>query len=205
MSRQVDVDAEQLIRSIREGDREALGVLLERYRSYLGLLARLQIHGRLQGKADASDIVQETFLLADDRFDQFRGSAELELLAWLREILASRLATLVRRYYGTQLRDARLERDLAAELDRSSQSLDQALLRDQSSPISRAVRRERSVLLAEALDQLPADYREVIVLHQLRNLAFPEVAQRMQRTPEAVRKLWIRALGQLKQLLGDAI
>jgi RNA polymerase sigma-70 factor (ECF subfamily) len=202
----VQLDAERMIRLAREGDREAMGVLLEQYRGYLKLLARLQIHRRLQGKADASDIVQETCLQADACFGQFRGDCEAELLAWLRSILGSQMATLVRRYYGTQLRDPRLERELAAELDRSSQALDAALMMNRSSSPSRSVaRREQAVLLAEALEQLPSDYREVIILHHLQELSFSEVAGRMQKTPDAVRKLWIRALGQMKKLLGDQI
>ncbi len=119
-------DAQSMICQAREGDREALGTLLENYRDYLRLLARLQIHGRLQGKADASDIVQETFLQATACFGDFRGCVEAELMAWLRRILASRISTLVRHFYGTQLRDARLERDVERELDRSSRSLDRA-------------------------------------------------------------------------------
>ncbi len=196
-------DAQSMIGLAREGDRAALGLLLEHYRDYLRLLARLQIHRRLQGKADASDIVQETFLQATACFGDFRGRAEPELMAWLRRILASRLSMLVRHYYGTQLRDARLERDVEQELERSSQSLDGALIGRPSSPSVRAIRREQAVRLAQALEKLPEHYREVIILHHLQQLSFPEVARRMQNTPEAVRKLWIRALGQIKTILGD--
>ncbi|MGH7140903.1 MAG: hypothetical protein ACREHD_34670, partial [Pirellulales bacterium] len=56
-----------LLTRARLGDGNALGALLEFYRSYLALLARLSIDRRLQGKADASDLVQETFLQAGRR------------------------------------------------------------------------------------------------------------------------------------------
>jgi RNA polymerase sigma factor (sigma-70 family) len=65
-----------------------------------------------------------------------------------------------------------------------------------------AVRREQSVLLAEALDNLPPDYREVIILRNLQGLSFPEVAQRMSRSVDSVTKLWARALVQLRRHLG---
>src|SRR5579864_9421780 len=109
-------DAVQLLTEARAGRGEALGQLLEGYRRYLVLLARLQIERNLQGKADPSDLVQETFLEAHRDFAQFRGTTEAELLGWLRRMLASNLANLVRRYKTTKGRNVRLERDLAAEI-----------------------------------------------------------------------------------------
>jgi len=90
-----------LLQQARAGDRDALGRLLEGYRPYLLLLARMQIGRRLQGKADASDAVQEAFLGAHRDFGKFRGDSEREFLAWLRQVLASVLANLVRHYQGT--------------------------------------------------------------------------------------------------------
>jgi RNA polymerase sigma-70 factor (ECF subfamily) len=64
----VGQDPEQMLQLAQAGDGEALGQLLELYRNYLTLLARLQINRRLQGKVDASDLVQETFLKAHGHF-----------------------------------------------------------------------------------------------------------------------------------------
>src|SRR5262249_37876431 len=86
---------EQLLRSAR-ADSRSFGQLLERYRSYLALLARLQIDRRLQGKLDEEDLVQQTFLLAHRHFVQFRGTTEHELATWLRRILASCVANALR-------------------------------------------------------------------------------------------------------------
>jgi RNA polymerase sigma-70 factor (ECF subfamily) len=195
-------DCEQLLASVRAGDELALGRLLERYRAYLTLLARLQIGRRLQGKADPADMVQETFLEATRQFVQFRGDSEPELAAWLRQILAGCLGHLVRRYLGTQARDIRLERALEDELGCSSQALGQGLAARQSTPSQRASRREQAVLLADALDLLPADYREVIILRHLEGLTFPQVAARMEKTLDSVEKLWVRALPRLRRALG---
>src|SRR5271166_881667 len=114
-------EPEALLQRARAGDGKALGALLERYRGYLALLVRVQIGRRLQGKAGASDLIQDTFLDAQRCFDSFRGATEAEVLGWLRAILAGNLANLVRRYLGTKRRDVRLEQELAAELDESSQ------------------------------------------------------------------------------------
>jgi RNA polymerase sigma-70 factor (ECF subfamily) len=178
------------------------GGLLERYRNYLTLLARVQIGRRLQGKVDAADLVQETFLQAHRDFDQFRGTTEDELTAWLRQILAHQTAMCVRRYYATQRRDVRLERELAVELDQSSRVLDEGLLARSNSPSHEAARREQAVLLADALGELTEDYREVIVLRHMEGLSFPEVARQMGRTVDSVKKLWPRAMVQLRRALG---
>jgi RNA polymerase sigma-70 factor (ECF subfamily) len=177
---------------------------LELYRNYLDLLARVQIGRRLRQKVDASDLVQETFLKAHRDFAQFRGQGEAEWIAWLRQILALNLAHLVRRYCGTRRRDVRLERDLADDLAQSSQLLDQALVARQSSPSSQAARREQAVLLADALGNLPSDYREVIILSHLEGLSFPEVADRMGRSVNSVKNLWARALARLRSSLGES-
>src|SRR5438128_1632994 len=169
----------------------------------LTLLARQQIGRRLQGKVDAADLVQETFLQAHRDFGQFRGTTEEELIGWLRQILAHSLAMCMRRYYGTQRRNVRLERELAGELDQSSQVLDHGLLARSSSPSHQAARREQAVLLADALGQLPEDYREVIILRHMEGLTFPEVAQRMGRSVNSVKKLWPRAMVQLRRALGE--
>ncbi len=159
----VHSDYERLLRAARAGDDGALGALLDLYRAYLSLLARLQIGRRLQGRLDPSDLVQETFLAAGNSFDQFRGMAEAELTAWLRQIMASKVADMVRHNTAGR-RDVRLERQLEEDLDRSSHALSGLLVVPGSSPSQHAVRRENAVLLADALDALPTDYREVLIL-----------------------------------------
>jgi RNA polymerase sigma-70 factor (ECF subfamily) len=182
----------------------ALGRRLEGYRDYLTILARLQIGRRLQGKVDPADLVQETFLHAVRDWATFRGSSERELAGWLRQILAARLADLFRRYCGTQGRDVRQEQALQVELDQSSQVLDGGLVADLSSPSAQAAQHEQATWLAQALERLPEDYRQVLVLHHLEACAFPEVARRMGRSVEAVKKLWARALARLRQSVGGA-
>jgi RNA polymerase sigma-70 factor (ECF subfamily) len=204
MNRLPDQDPEQLLRLARAGDGTALGQLFELYRGYLELLARLQIGRRLQGKVDAADLAQETFLQAHDCFDQFRGSSEGELVSWLRQILASRLEKLIRHYCGTQRRDVRLERQLVVELDQSSRLMDQGLADPASSPSQRAVQREQAVRLADALRRLPEESREVLILHHLQGLSMPDVARRLGRTLDSVKNRWLRGLARLRQLMGEA-
>src|SRR5438445_13375943 len=69
---------DDLLRAARAGDADARGRLLDGYRNYLTLLARLQLGRTLRGKADPADLVQETFLRAHRDFAQFRGATEAE-------------------------------------------------------------------------------------------------------------------------------
>jgi len=193
--------AEQLLALARSGNGAALGRLLESYRSYLLLLARLQIGRRLQSKVEPADVVQETFLAAHRHFGQFQGASAGELVCWLRQVLASRLANMVRHYCGTKGRDPELEQQLAHELEASSQALDVGLVAPDTSPSQRAVRREQAVLLAHALEQLPEHYREVLIRHHLQGFSLPEVAGQLGRSLDSVKNIWLRALARVRQTL----
>jgi RNA polymerase sigma-70 factor (ECF subfamily) len=193
--------AATLLQAARRGDESAFGRLLEAYRDYLRLLARLEVGHRLQAKIDASDLVQETFLQASRAFDEFRGQTERELLVWLRKILASRLSKTFRHYYGTQRRDLQIER----ELGRSSQALQAMLEMSQTSPSEGAIRSERAFALASAVERLPDDYRDVIALRHIQGLPFDQVSREMNRSLGSVEKLWARALGRLRRELEGSL
>lgn len=195
----MEEDVASLLQRARTGDNAVLGQLLESYHNYLRLLARIEIGRRLQGKIDASDIVQETFLDAHRHFANFRGQAEAQFVQWLRAILAGTLANVVRRYLGTQARDLNLERQLTADLDQSSCALAQLLVDPHSSPSQQAIRGEQTLRVTHALSRLAEDYQTVLILRHLEGLTFPQVAERMGRTVDSVEKLWLRGLTKLRQ------
>lgn len=197
----IPLDLEQKLAEAQQGNAAVLGELLEQYRAYLNLLARVQIGRHLAGKVDASDVVQEAFLRAGRDFARFRGRSEGELLAWLRRILACTLVDETRRHAAS--RDANLEARLVAALDHSSQVLGQRLACAGSTPSQQSVRREEAVLLADALARLPEHYREVLVLRHVEDLSFPEAARRMGRSLDSVKHLWIRAVAALRQAYGS--
>jgi RNA polymerase sigma-70 factor, ECF subfamily len=180
---------------------EVLNRLLESYRNYLRLLARSGIGDGLRGKADPSDVVQEALLKAHQHFAQFRGQTEPELIAWLRKILARNLADLARRYCAVEGRQVARERSLEELLDQSSDALAQLVATEGSSPSEAAQRREMSVVLADALAELDADYRDVLVLRSIEERDWDDVAREIKRSPGAVRLLWARALKRLRPLI----
>jgi RNA polymerase sigma-70 factor (ECF subfamily) len=185
-----------------EADAEVHGRLLERFREYLRLLARLQLGPRLQGKFDPSDVVQQTLLEAFAKREQFRGG-EAERAAWLRQILAHNLADALRAFDQAK-RNAGRERSLEAAIQESSARLGAWLAGGQSSPSQRAQRHEEAVRLAEALAELPVDNREALVLHYCESLPLAETAGRMGRTTASVAGLLKRGLKQLRERLHES-
>jgi RNA polymerase sigma-70 factor (ECF subfamily) len=176
---------------------------LVRYRDYLRLLARTQLGPRLRVKLDASDVAQQVILRAHEARAQFRGTTEAEKLAWLRAILASVLAAVVRRFEAG-VRDVGRERSLEGDLERSSARLAGLLAAEQTSPSQRAERGEDLLRLSAALARLPRDQREVVELHHLNGLSVAEVADEMGRTRQAVVGLLFRGLKKLRELFRES-
>jgi RNA polymerase sigma-70 factor (ECF subfamily) len=170
-------------------------------RDYLRILASLQMGTQLRGKLDASDIVQQTILLAHTNRDQFRGATEAEWLGWLRAILANVLASVIREY-ETAARSVSRELSLEAELERSAVRLEHILAADQSTPSGLVMKAEELFRLAHAMVALPVDQRTAIELHHLKGFKVAEVALAMGRTRPAVVGLLFRALKRLRELLG---
>jgi RNA polymerase sigma-70 factor (ECF subfamily) len=108
-SQRARADVEALIAGACGGDESSIEELLSHFRAYLTLLASRQIQRRLRPRVSPSDVVQETMLRAHLNFGQFRGRTERELLAWLREILLSRLARFVEQHILAAKRDIRRE------------------------------------------------------------------------------------------------
>ncbi len=189
-----------MIAAARQAEPGAVARLLEAYRHYLRFVARTCLTRALAGKADASDLVQETLLKAHHNFATFRGVSEAELAAWLRQILAQNVAQLVRRF-RTTARDVQRERSMEDLISRSSTAIAGVVSASGTSPSMAAERRDTGLVLAEALQQLSDEHREVILLRNVEELSWPEIADRMQRTPDAARMLWTRALRQLRPLI----
>jgi RNA polymerase sigma-70 factor (ECF subfamily) len=194
-------DPLQLLAAARAGDNQALGALVNGYRNYLQLLARVQVDRQLRRRLSASDLVQETLTRACRGFREFRGVSEQELLAWLRTIMVHSLRKAVEReikaYKRTVWREVPLHVAVAA-MENSSAQLDQALLCSLAIPAEQAETREMVAVVADRLAQLPEQYREIIILRNLEGLRFDEVAQRLGKSVGAARVMWVRALNQLR-------
>jgi RNA polymerase sigma-70 factor (ECF subfamily) len=195
-------EAERWLTLARDGSSEALGQALEACRGYLLLIARQQLADDLRAKAGASDLVQQTFLEAQRDFGQFQGKSEAQLLAWLRRLLLNNLATFARDYRETAKRAVGREVMLPASDSRLPSITNFAA--NVPSPSTQAIAHEQADAMRHLLDRLPEDYRIVLLLRHQEELSFEDIGKRMNRTANAARKLWVRALELLQQKWDDS-
>jgi RNA polymerase sigma-70 factor (ECF subfamily) len=175
---------------------------LERFRSYLLLLARARLDPLVRAKVGASDVVQQTLLEAHGDLARFRGQTVGEQVAWLRQILARNLANVVRDLRRDK-RDVAREQPLQAALEESASRLEDWLAAEQSSPSQQVERHERAVRLADALAALPENQREAIVLRHWQGCSLVEIGERLGCTTAAVTGLLHRGLRNLRKQLHD--
>ena len=187
------------IQAARAGSEAALGRLLEAFRPLLLGIAERELDGDLRAKISPSDLVQETFLGGFPAFPRFVGETEEELRAWLCRILHNRLADVRDRYQQTAKRQVSREQPL----DPAAVDGQPPLANDTPSPSSHARRREDAERLEAALAQLSEEHRQVIHLRHREHKSFAEAAQTMNRSQDAVQKLWVRAIQKLREILGS--
>lgn len=174
----------------------------ERFRSYLRLLARMQLDQGLRSKLDPSDIVQQTLLQAHRAMGDFRGQSDAEMAAWLRQILARNLSHAVRDF-GRDKRNVNRERSMHAAVDASSARLEAWLAAEQSSPSQQAQHNEQVLQLCNALEQIPESQREAVQLHYWQGCTLAEIAERLDRTPAAAAGLLKRGMRKLRELMQE--
>ena len=192
-----------LIRRARQGDAESRERLFALLRSYLGFAARAQLESWLKVKVDASDLVQQTMLEAHRDFDRFQGGSEGQLLAWLRKILLHNVADFVRHYRGTAKRQVRREVPFGNPAASGPLVGAPEPAAPGATPSQEFLRRDNELRLVDALEKLPPDYQEVILLRNLQRLPFSEIAEQMGRSRPAVQMLWKRAIDKLRDVMED--
>jgi RNA polymerase sigma-70 factor (ECF subfamily) len=178
-----------------------LGPVLDGFREYLRLLARLQLSARLAGKIDLSGVVQQTLLEAYQARDGFPPDAAQQA-AWLRRALANNLTDEIRRL-GSRGKGRVEEQSLEQALEASSARMEAWLAREESTPGRGAIHREQLARLAEALLRLSEDQRVAVELHHLQGLSLADVGQHLGRSREAVAGLVFRGLKHLRTHLAD--
>ena len=172
------------------------------YRGYLSFLARRHLSKRYNGKVDHSDIVQQTLLNAFSARAQCQGKKEFEILAWLRQILVHVIAHATRELH-TKKRDINRENSIAADLDASSMRLESFLAGKEPCPSQALVSKDSLRMVAAAIESLPDEQRQVIVLLYWEEKKIREIAEEVGKSVVAVSGLLHRARVQLRQLLSD--
>jgi RNA polymerase sigma-70 factor (ECF subfamily) len=174
-----------LARQASGGDRDAFDEIVRRLGPRLALLVRSRMGKRVRARTEVEDVVQETFTRAFQTLSGLEWRGEEAFFSWLGRIAEHLLWNVSQRVSAAPLA---LEKEIPAEGD---------------SPGKRLRRQERLERLERSLASLPADYRQVLTLAKLERLPIDDIARRMERSPNAVKKLLARALQELKQAFGD--
>lgn len=196
-------DGLRLLERARAGDAAARDEMFVRHRDRLRRMVELRLDRRLQGRIDASDVIQEAHLEIAGRLDDYLRDPKLPLFLWMRLVVGERLGKLHREHLGTQMRDARRELSLYRDPlpAASSAALAAQLLGRLTSPTHAAVRAEQMVRVQEALNALDPIDREVICLRHFEGLSRAETAQVLGIEEAATAKRLVRALTRLKKEL----
>jgi RNA polymerase sigma-70 factor (subfamily 1) len=189
-----------LLQEARTGSAEALGRLFEGCRPYLLLVARRELRVSLRAKLDAADLVQDTFIEAQCDFIHFRGETETQLLGWLRGILRHNLMDATRRFHACCRCLAQEVRLLSVRADSASRG---SVLVEGRTACEKLIAKECRRAIDDALEDLPPSYRRVFQLRYDERQSFAEIGLALHRSPEAVRKLWGRALQRLRHQLRE--
>lgn len=193
---------EQLLDAARQGDENALAILVERHRERLERMVRLRMDRRLQGRVDPADVVQEAYLAVRRKFAQSQADARLPFFLWLRLEVGQKLVDLHRFHLGAQIRDAGQEVSLhrGALPQVTSVSLAEHLLGKLTSASHAAMRVELKLRVQEALNSMDPHDREVLILRHFEELSNTETAQVLGIKPSAAVNRYVRALKRLKDV-----
>ena len=184
-------------------DSGVLGKLLQRYYNYLRLMAAAQLGRGIARRVSPSDVVQEAMLAAHRDFEGFQGSTAEEFAAWLRTILSRALIREFERHLTAGKRDVRREISLdtlAGDLESSCAMAASLVAPNVDDPAIIVSVAEEARRVADLVARLPNDYQTVVILKNFASLDNREVARRMNRSEQAIRLLWMRALRRLRQL-----
>ena len=184
----------ELMERIKQGDREALSLLLDTHRRRLAILAHYRLGPQLRSLVEIDDILQETLLKAYLQFDQFTYRTPGSFMRWITRIMDHVIADAARHHgrkkrQATQLLPFRSDSNPGGPEPSDSRTPSRLLAQD-----------EGLHTLMRELDELPDDYREVILLARIESLSTREVAERMGKSREAVALLLHRAVKRFKQL-----
>lgn len=199
-----DPETARLLDLAARGDVAATGELLEKHRDRLARMVRLRLDPRLRPRLGISDVLQEAWLEASQRIDEYFRNPDVPFYVWLRFITAQRVLTAHRRHIAAQGRDVGREQPLGgAGLSATSVAIAAELIGRGTTPSGIAAQSELREKLTAALESMEPIDREVLALRHFEQLSNSEVARVLGIDSDAASKRYVRALRRLRETLGD--
>ncbi len=176
-------DEAQLVAGAKQRDEAAIRAIIRRYNQSLFRLAR-----GILGDNDAEDALQEAYLHAFRGIGEFRGEASLR--TWLGRIVVNTARERLRRRRRAARLGACGEDVIAFPLASANRNPEETMAHEQLRQ-----------LIEQAIDELPPDFRSVVVARLLEEMSVEETAQVLDLKPETVKTRLHRA----RRLLRAAI
>lgn len=191
-----------LLANARAGDNVAVNALLDRHRDSLRRLVRLRIDRKIAARIDASDVVQDVLLEASRRLSDYLRDPAIPFHLWLRGIARDRIIDMHRRHRAAEKRSVDKEQRLRAAFgDRSSIELAGALKDPELTPAAAVLKKELEQQFLAALDELPEDDRDILLMRHFEGLGNGETAEALGLSPAAAGMRHLRALRRLRAIL----
>jgi RNA polymerase sigma-70 factor, ECF subfamily len=195
-------DTDRLLKDAAVGDPVAIARLLERHRERLRRMIALRLDDRLAARVDASDVVQEALADAARKLAVYARDRPLPFYPWLHRLAAERLAVVHRRHRRSKARSvAREEADAFAWPDSSARLMIDSLVASDTSPSYALLRDEQRQQVHAALQELAPIDREILMMHYLEELSFPEIAAILDIGEGAAKMRHLRALRRIRALM----
>jgi RNA polymerase sigma-70 factor (ECF subfamily) len=188
-----------LLDRARRGDRAAVEELFGKHRSRLRRAIALRLDRRVAARADASDVLQETYLEAARRLPAYLEKPELPFYLWLHWLAREKVISLHRRHLGAGKRALGCE--VAPLPQDSSVRFLSALMERGPTPSQQLAAAELVKHLGRALERLDRDDRDLILWRHFEQLTARDTALLLQISEAAASKRYVRALERLRRLL----
>ena len=188
---------QQLVTLAKAGDESALNQLLNVYGARVHWIMRLRMGRELRSKLESMDLTQDALVSALEGLGDFTYKNEGDFLRWLSTIAENRIRDSLDKLHADK-RDIRKE----FRFDNNGSTTAGGFLTsprpvDATRPSVIMSRKEDLDKLEKAIDELKPEYREVIVLTKIEGLSYKEIANRLGKSNDAVRKLVSRAMAAL--------
>jgi RNA polymerase sigma-70 factor (ECF subfamily) len=195
-------DEETLVLRLRQGDREVLGDLFSLHRERIWRMIRFRMDRRLAARIDPDDVLQEAFLAARTRIDNFLAEPHGSFFVWLRMIALQTLFDQHRHHIGAEMRNA--ARDVRLDTPDSGNTslcLAAQLAGTITSPSQAAAGLELMQRLEQAIGTMAALDQEIIAMRHFEDLTNVESAEALGISPTAASNRYVRAIARLKEIL----
>ena len=190
----------QLVALAKDGDETALNQLCKVYGARVHWIVRLRMGKELRSKLESMDLVQDVLISALKDLGDFRYKDEGDFLRWLSRITENRLKDNLDKLHADKRdirREIRLD-DFGAHTE--GRYFEGPRPVEETTPSVIMSRKQELDELAEAMDKLKPEYKEVIVLTKIEGLSYREIAHKLSKSDEAVRKLFTRAMAALTSI-----